>query len=229
MQTDFVAAVSHEMKTPIASVQAMAERRADGAVASPAKALDYAERIHAEMLRLGASVRNVLDASRIERVGGRAVVRPAPGEPSAVVADVAEALRPVLERRGYSFDVETSPAARPVRVDADALRSVLTNLLDNAAKFSPDRREVTLRAGPRAGGGFRIEVLDRGPGVPAGDRAKVFDRFWRGADAKRAAVPGLGLGLHVARELVLAHGGSLTVLDREGGGAAFVVDLPEAA
>ncbi len=238
MQADFVAAVSHEMKTPIAAVQAMAEMLADGRVPDPARARTYAERIRAEMQRLGATVRNVLDAARIERGAGSTLVRPRPGDPAAVVEGVAAVFRPALEGRGFRFDVASKPAPRPVPVDADALTSVIANLLDNAMKFSggtngSGRKEVAIEAGPIDGtdggghvDGYRIAVLDRGPGVPAADRERVFDRFFRGDAARHEAVPGVGLGLHVAREIVRAHGGAIRVEDRAGGGAAFLVDLP---
>jgi signal transduction histidine kinase len=225
MQGDFVAAVSHEMKTPVAAVQAMAERLADGLVSDPERARAYAARIHAEAARLGASVRNVLDASRIER-DPSTVVRTAPVDPGPLVVEVVESLRPVLEARGFRVDLEAAPAGRVLAIDSAALRGVLENLLDNAAKHSGEGREVSVRAGPRPGG-YRVEVLDRGPGVAVGDRERVFQRFFRGDVARRDAVPGVGLGLHVARALVVAHGGSLTVSDRAGGGAAFAVDLPE--
>jgi signal transduction histidine kinase len=226
MQADFVAAVSHEMKTPIASVRAMAERLADGAVAQPERARAYAQRMEAEMTRLGATVRDVLDAARIERGVGVAV-RPVPTDPAAVVREAVEAARPALERRGFRVLVEADPSPAPLPLDADAFTHVLNNLLDNAAKFSDEVREIEVRAGP-ADGVWRLEVLDRGPGVPPAERARIFDRFARGEEAKRRALPGVGLGLHVAREIVRAHGGTIRAEGREGGGARFVVEVPEA-
>lgn len=224
MQADFVAATSHEMKTPIAGVQAMAEMLATGRVPDPTRARLYAERIHAEMARLGATVRNVLDAARIERAA-ETVVRLRPLEPVDVVSAFVEGVRPALEGRGFRLEVETRAAGRAMAVDPDALEHVLGNLVDNAAKFAETRREIEVHAGPR-GDGFRIEVRDRGPGVPEEERERVFRRFERGARARERALPGVGLGLHVARALVRAHGGTLAVEGREGGGATFVVDLP---
>lgn len=224
MQEEFVAAVSHEMKTPIAAVSAMAEMLANGRVPS-ARGREYAERIRAEMQRLGTTVRNVLDASRIER-GVQRLVSRRPSDPGEVVRTVADVVRPSLEARGFRFDVDVTPPPRPLPVDPEALTSVLGNLLDNAAKFSTEQKEILLRAGPKAGG-YEIQVLDRGPGVPRSERARVFERFARGEAAVREAIPGVGLGLHVAKELVEAHGGTIRIEDREGGGAAFVVELPE--
>jgi signal transduction histidine kinase len=141
---------------------------------------------------------------------------------------MAQAVRPMLEARGFDFQVEVAAARAPCDVDADAFASVLGNLVDNASKFAGDRREILLRAFPSRAG-FRVEVLDRGPGVPPAERERIFRRFYRGAGAARGALPGIGLGLHVARETMRAHGGSIHVEEREGGGAAFILELPEHA
>ncbi len=226
MQADFVAAVSHEMKTPIAGIQAMAEMLADGRVPDPARAHAYAERIRAEAARLGAGVRNVLDAARIER-DPSSIVHPVPVEPSVLVEDLASVMRPVFEGRGFRFTVKTTPSPRPIPIDPDSFGSVVGNLLDNAAKFSTETKEIDVEARPVANG-YRVAVSDRGPGVPRDERAKIFDRFQRGEHARRMAVPGVGLGLHVARNLMKAHGGSISVTDRGGGGAVFVVEWPGA-
>jgi signal transduction histidine kinase len=214
------------MKTPIASVQAMAEMLADGRVSGPTKPREYAERIQAEMARLGATVRDVLDAARIERDAG-VVVRPRPVDPAATVRDAVEAARPGLERRGVRLDLEETPSPRPLPLDPDAVAHVVHNLLDNAAKFGGPEKAIEVRAGP-VEGGYRVEVLDRGPGVPVAERERVFERFTRGEDAKARAVPGVGLGLYVAKEIVEAHGGAIRVEDRDGGGARFVVEWREA-
>jgi len=226
MKDDFVAAVSHEMKTPIAGVAAMAELIADGPD-DPARTRRYAERIGVEMGRLGATVRDVLDAARIER-DPTAAIHPRNLEPGDVVRETAAGVRPALERRGFAVEVVVTAAGRPYLVDPDALAHVLHNLLDNAAKFAGDRREIAVRAAPHPHA-YRIEVLDRGPGVPPAERARVFDRFVRGALAREGAVPGVGLGLHVARALVEAHGGTIAVTARDGGGARFIIELPPAA
>jgi signal transduction histidine kinase len=226
MQADFVAAVSHEMKTPIASVRAMAEMLSDGAAEDPERARVYAERIEREMRRLGASVRNVLDAARIERTEEVPLSR-RPAEPLRVVEDAVAAVLPSLEGRGFRVVTTGRPLGRALALDPDALHGVLANLLDNAAKYSGEAREIAVEAGPSpAAGTYRIAVLDRGIGVPPEERPRLFRRFFRGAAAKRAAIPGVGLGLHVAREAVRAHGGDLVAEARDGGGSAFVVTLP---
>ncbi len=226
MQADFVAAVSHEMKTPIASVRAMAEMLSNGVADEPARARRYAERIEHEMRRLGASVRNVLDAARIERMEEIPLSK-RPVEPARIVEESVAAVMPAFERRGLRVSLTARPLGREAALDEDALQGVIANLLDNAAKYSGTAREIEVDAGPAEDGvEYRVRVLDRGIGVSADERSRLFERFFRGAAAKRAAIPGVGLGLHVARSVARAHGGDLAFESRDGGGSAFVLRLP---
>lgn len=225
MQGDFVAAVSHELKTPIASVRAMAELLADGVADDPSKTRAYAARIESEMTRLGTTVRNVLDASRVEQAGALGLAR-TELDPAEVLHEVANGIRPLLERRGYPFEVDIRSAPRPLQIDGAALRSVLVNLLDNAMKFAGPGRSLRLVGAGEADGGYRFAVEDDGVGLPPGDPERLFRRFHRGAGAKEAAVPGIGLGLFVARQVVQAHGGTIRAEQVPQGGARFVVVLP---
>lgn len=224
MQSDFVAAVSHELKTPIASVRAMAEFLADGSAGDTEKVCDYARRIEGEMGRLGATVRNVLDVARIERQGRLPVVIRA-DDPAAVVKRTCEAFQPTLEARGFEVRVDVRPAPHAVLLDRDALQSVLMNLIDNAAKFSKEVKSIEIEAGP-VDGGYRIVVRDRGRGLPAGGGDRLFGRFVRDDAVKRDAVPGVGLGLYVVKEIVAAHGGRVRANRRDGGGSVFEVTIP---
>jgi signal transduction histidine kinase len=185
---------------------------------------EYAARIESEMRRLGTTVRNVLDASQVERQGVLPVAV-ALADPAQVLVGLAETIRPELERRGFEFVCEAEPPAGPIPLDADALRGVLVNLLDNAAKFSLDRKEIRLEGRPTEGGGYGIAVLDRGPGIDPRQQERLFGRFYRGDEARRGAVPGVGLGLHVARSVIDAHGGRLWAERRDGGGSAFRIEL----
>lgn len=243
LKDEFVATVSHELKTPIAGMSALAELLADptpGAAADePDRVRRYGERIHGEALRLAATVRNVLDIARVERDPTHAV-RLAPGDPADAVRTTLALAAPAFARRGASLVAHVEAASAPLLVDPEALAHVLHNLLDNALKFSaarfitarsddagPNGAEVEVHAAPAPQtGGYRIEVLDRGPGVPLSERTRVFRRFARGRTAQTDAIPGVGLGLHVADLLVRAHGGTIEIGDREGGGARFVVLLP---
>jgi len=227
MQADFTAAVSHEMKTPIASVRAMAEFLGTSGH-DPERAQRYAGLIEAEMARLGGTVRNVLDAAQIERGVLPVTVRPA--DPAALLARVVEAARPRLERDGFVLEAEIESAPGPLPVDSDALQGVLENLIDNAAKFSgPPSSAVSRRIrieGRPSRDGYVMAVLDRGVGLDPAQQRRLFERFYRGAAARQGAVPGVGLGLYIAKQVIEAHGGTLQARPRTGGGAVFEVDLP---
>lgn len=225
LQSDFVAAVSHEMKTPIASVRAMAEFLKDEPGLTP-RARTYATNMMREMERLGGSVRDVLDVARIERAG-RLHLDPQPDDPARVLQLLVEHLEPVIEARGRELVARLEPlqGGAQVLVDAEGLRSAVRNLIDNAAKFAPAGSTVELEGHAHAGG-YRVEVLDRGPGIDPGQARRLFKRFVRGQAARDGAVAGVGLGLHIVQEIVLGHGGEVRAERREGGGARFVVHLP---
>ncbi len=223
-QADFTAAVSHEMKTPIASVRAMAELLADAPEGDAERTRRYGERIDREMQRLGATVRNVLDAAHIER--GTLPVHPAPGDPAALLERLGRSVRPSLEARDFEFVVAVEEASDPIPFDSQAIEGVLLNLIDNAAKFSREHKSIELHGAPAPGGGYRITVLDRGVGLGSVNPNELFGRYNRGAAAREGAVPGVGLGLHIARQVVDAHGGRLTARNRPRGGAVFELVLP---
>jgi signal transduction histidine kinase len=222
-QSEFVAAVSHEMKTPIASVRAMAEFL-EGEPDLPDRPREYAARMGREMERLGRTVGNVLDVARIERQG-RLVLSRKEARPDEVVRRIAESVRPAIEARGLELEVDVPESEAQVVLDEDALRGALGNLLDNAAKFGGSGGLVRL-TGAANGQTYRIAVEDRGAGVPEKEQGMIFERFARGRGAKAGAVPGVGLGLHVVRAVARAHGGRVFVETPEAGGARFVMELP---
>ncbi|HSD27055.1 MAG TPA: ATP-binding protein, partial [Vicinamibacteria bacterium] len=138
--------------------------------------------------------------------------------------------RLVLDQAGLTVERDVAADLPEVRGDAAALRRALANLLANAAKFAAAGRWVAVRASAAPGGrAVELRVEDRGPGIPRDERGRVFEPFYRGPAAERNATPGSGLGLSLVRHVVRAHGGSVHVEGREGGGAAVVVELPAAA
>ncbi|HEX7124799.1 MAG TPA: HAMP domain-containing sensor histidine kinase, partial [Thermodesulfobacteriota bacterium] len=136
-------------------------------------------------------------------------------------------LAPEAARRGVSIVVEPAPPVL-VRATADAVAVIIGNLLDNAVKFSPPGGRVAVHLDARGGRG-RVAVADQGPGIAPGDRARVFERFYRGDPSRAPGSPGVGLGLAIAQALARAHGGRIEVGDTPGGGATFTLDLPLAA
>ncbi|WP_326820355.1 DUF4153 domain-containing protein [Streptosporangium sp. NBC_01756] len=212
---ELVANVSHELRTPITALRAVLENMVDGVSAPDQATLETAL---AQAERLGRLVAQLLDLSRLES-GARLIEL----EDVELGPLCDQALREaVLARDGVTARCEVA-AELNVRADPDLLAQVLANLLDNAVRHSPDGGVVVLAA-VAAGEGVRLRVTDEGPGIPAEDRARAFERFSR-LDAGRAADDGgAGLGLAITKEIVELHGGSVHV--EEGAGCRIAVDLP---
>jgi two-component system phosphate regulon sensor histidine kinase PhoR len=216
--------VTHERKTPLASLRLLAEMLDEGRVRAPAQQREYFRMLAGETVRLQALIDNVLDLGRMER-GERALdLRPC--ELGEVVRDAVAVFAPVAARDGRTVTVRGDEGALPVRADRAGLTQALLNVLDNARKYGAGARiEVTLAAGPHA---VRVAVRDFGPGVPPAERERIFERFVRGAAQAAGDVPGVGLGLYLARAIARAHGGELRceAPDDGGPGAVFAFVLP---
>jgi signal transduction histidine kinase len=180
------------------------------------------EVIDRESRRLAHLVENLLQFSRSGRAGP-AGPPPPPHELGALVREVVESFSPVAEAAGVRFRAEIAPSVC-ARVDPDAFRQVLLNLLDNAVKYGPKGQEISVALDVREGR-VRLAVEDEGPGIPAAERERVFCRFERLARDKARTVTGTGLGLAVVRELLSAVGGRAFVEEGRGGGACLVVEL----
>ncbi|GAA3954948.1 HAMP domain-containing sensor histidine kinase [Actinomadura viridis] len=211
---EFVANVSHELRTPISALRAVLENVADGVTPATPRVLESALD---QTERLGRLVTQLLDLSRVD--AGAAGLEPSEIDVAAFVAEVtAEAAAGRPETR---FETSVPPGLR-ARADRDRLHQVVANLLDNAARHGPPEGPVTVTAAPLAGDrpgatGLVLEVADEGPGIPPGERARVFERFSRGAATPGARVGtpggGTGLGLAIARWAVELHGGDIQVVD----------------
>jgi signal transduction histidine kinase len=217
---ELIANVSHELRTPISALRAVLENVVDG-VTEPDPptmrlALEQAE-------RLGRLVTTLLDLSRID-AGAVELDREDVALEEFLGTVAREATVKMLARgndgRRPKTVVDVAPAALTVRADRERLHQVAANLLDNAVRHSPPDGTVTLRARLETGG-VRIEVCDQGPGIPPGERVRVFDRFDRGS--RQAADGGTGLGLAIARWVVDLHGGRISVAEPAEGGAGPVV------
>ncbi len=220
----FAAAAAHELRTPIAGLQLHAEMLAEG-LGDPGQRAHYAAIVSSEAARLGRVVANMLDLSRLER--GAQLANPVPGELGEAVARLVERARPRLEDAGVVLELALEPGLPTASFDADALHQILDNLLDNAEKHTRSVAERRVRvAVRRSGDRLAVEVRDNGPGVPRGRHRDLFRPFTRRAEAPR--MPGLGLGLALARGLARAQGGELVVAPEDGPGAAFVLQLPPA-
>ncbi|HVH11260.1 MAG TPA: HAMP domain-containing sensor histidine kinase, partial [Gemmatimonadales bacterium] len=223
LRTDFVSGVSHELRTPLAQIRMFSETLLLGRVRSAAERLRSLEIIDQEARRLTHLVENLLHFSRSERQATR--LSPAPAPLGVLVRQAVEAFSPLAAARGATLRTELAEGL-VAPVDADALRQMLLNLLDNAVKYGPAAQTITVGL-EASDGRARIRVEDEGPGIPAADRERVWDRFWRLERDRGSAVAGTGIGLSVVRELVALHGGRAWVDDAHAGaGACFVLELP---
>jgi len=231
LKSEFVANVSHELKTPLALVRMFAEMLQSGRVASEAKRQEYLDIIVNESERLTNLIENVLDFARVER--GRGSYEFADGDVGAAVARAANVYRYRAEREGVELAVDVAPRLPPAWIDERALQLAVINLVDNALKYAPDGKTVAVKVTPEDDA-IAIRVTDRGPGVPADDRRRIFERFVRGSNASSSAadggaprpVRGSGIGLALVKHIAESHGGRTYVEDGEGPGATFVIVLP---
>jgi signal transduction histidine kinase len=227
-QRDFVANVSHELKTPLTSIQGFAQAILDGTANTEDELQQAAEVIYAEAGRMHRMVLELLDLARLD--SGIAAFERRPFALDNLLEGVVQKLMPLAG--ASSVDIQTEIGHLPVIVgDPDRLAQVFTNLIDNAIKHSPAGEKVTVRA-QHLGDQVDVFVEDRGPGIAEGDIRRIFERFYQVDKSRRGGSErGTGLGLTIAREIVLAHNGDIQVYNNASQnlgthGAVFVVKLP---
>lgn len=223
-QRDFVANVSHELKTPLTSIQGFAQAILDDTADTPEARRQAAQIIYNEAGRMHRMALDLLDLARLE--AGTADLKMSSVDVKALLRSAVEKFTPQAERAGIHLHL-TLPAGLPNLIgDGDRLAQVFTNLVDNALKFTPIDGQVTLSA-TTAGAQMEIAVTDTGVGVPKEALPRLFDRFYQ-VDASRAGGEGhgAGLGLAIVKEIVEAHGGRISVRSEVGHGTRFVIHLP---
>lgn len=228
LRAEFVSGISHELRTPLAQIRMFGETLRLGRVRSEAERQRSLEIIDQEARRLAHLVENVLQFSRADAGDAGASVRlaPEPVQLARAAREALEAFAPIASGRRVTLRAAAEGEV-VAAADRGALRQILLNLLDNAAKYGPIGQTVTVGVAHRDGRAL-ITVDDEGPGVPAAERARVWQPFVRLASPEHRATTGSGIGLAVVRELVLSHGGRAWVEDGMVG-ARFVVELPAAA
>jgi signal transduction histidine kinase len=219
MRRDFVANTSHELKTPVAAIQAAAETLPDAARHDPKAAVRFAEQLHRDALRLSRIVSDLLDLSRLE------AERPAlaPVRLDRLANEEVKRFREQAERAGVTLQVRAEPVS--VQGSSDDLTLLVRNLLDNAVRYSPDggRVEVELTSTDREA---LLAVRDTGIGIPSRDLPRIFERFYRVDRARSRETGGTGLGLSIAKHVAEQHGGRIEVDSELGQGSEFRVRLP---
>jgi two-component system sensor histidine kinase KdpD len=215
-------AVSHDLRTPLASIKAAATSLLSDEVDwDPDQAKAFAKTIDAQSDRLTHLVANLLDMSRIQAGAVKPAIRPVDVED--MLYNAVATLGPVAP----SVVIDLAEVLPPVAVDPGLMERALANVMDNAVAWSPPGTAVRVEAG-RAGEDVDIRVIDQGPGVPREARERVFEPFQRLGDGAGASAHGIGLGLAVAKGFTRASGGELMVEDTPGGGATFVFSLRRA-
>jgi len=230
-QREFVANISHELKTPLTSVQGFSQAILDGTADTPEEQIQAAQVIHDEAGRMHRMVLDLLDLARLD--AGTFNMKRTPVDIPALIRSVAEKFAPQAQAAGISINVN-SPALPAFPGDSDRLAQVFTNLVDNALKHTTAGGNVTLRASlvesltvPGPGREIQVEVTDNGAGIDEAALPHIFERFYQ-ADPSRPGGKkhGTGLGLAIVKEIVGAHGGKISVRSTWNEGSTFTVLLP---
>lgn len=221
---DLIAAVSHDLRTPLASLRALAEALDDGVVDDPEGVRRYLRLMTSETERLNMLIDDLFELARLESGALRLDRSPSPVQD--LISEALERMTAQAGRKGLQLAGEVVGDPPPVLIDGQQMTRVLLNLVQNAIRHTPADGSVTLRA-VLAEDGVLVEVRDTGEGIGAEDLPRVFDRFYRG-DPARTREAGAGLGLAIARGIVEAHGGRIWVESEPGRGTRFAFTLPAA-
>jgi signal transduction histidine kinase len=221
-QRDFIANVSHDLKTPLTSIQGFSQAILDGTASTPDQLSQAAGVIYSEADRMHRMVLDLLELARMD--AGIADFKQQPVDLANLLQDLVEKLTPQARQAQVNLRTEIGPLT-PLTGDEDRLVQAFANLVDNALKFTPANGEVVIRAG-QAAGQIEVSVSDTGPGIPAEDIPFIFNRFYQTDKSRSRERRGSGLGLSIAGEIIQAHHGTITVHSLPGKGSTFTVTLP---
>jgi two-component system phosphate regulon sensor histidine kinase PhoR len=232
VRKDFVANVSHELRTPLTSIRGYVEALLDGAKEDPEHATRFLEIIMKQSDRLNLILEDLLQLSQIE--SGQALFKRDAVNLRLVVERTLAVIKPLADKKGHELAVTLPDDLPPILGDEERLEQVLTNLLDNAVKYTPESGSIRFDArrinGRRRGESslemLELSVTDNGLGIPEPDRPRVFERFYRVDKARSRELGGTGLGLAIVKHIVEGHGGQIWVEGNEPTGSRFVMRFP---
>jgi len=222
LKSDFVSNVSHELRTPLSLIRLYAETLEMGRLTNPEKYQEYYCIIRKESERLTALINNILDFSRIE--AGRKEYDFRETDLRELVRNTLDSYRYQIEQHGFAYE-EKIDEVPPLRVDREAMARSLVNLVNNALKYSQDRKFIGVSL-YCDNGSVKLEVVDHGIGIPPQERSKIFEKFYRVGDPLVHNTKGSGLGLSLVRHIAHAHGGDVLVDSSPGQGSKFTITLP---
>ncbi|MDO4919256.1 cell wall metabolism sensor histidine kinase WalK [Kocuria sp.] len=221
IRNDFVANVSHELKTPVGAISLLSEAIADASEDREA-VLHFAASLHRESARLTALVQDIIELSRLQ--GTDVVAQGAPVDLNRAVGEAVDRSRLAAETRSIEVKVG-GRVDTPVFGDPDMLVTAVRNLVDNAVRYSPEGTRVGVGLRER-GGTALITVTDQGPGIPEAEQDRIFERFYRVDGARSRQTGGTGLGLSIVKHVMAQHGGEVSVWSQPGRGSTFTLVLP---
>jgi two-component system, OmpR family, phosphate regulon sensor histidine kinase PhoR len=232
IRRDFVANVSHELRTPLTSIKGYVEALLDGAKDDPNSSTDFLEIILKQSERLNLIIEDLLELSKIE--SGQVLFKREPFHVQNVIERTLSMMKPLADKKGHRLTSWVAPDLPLVTGDEERLVQVLTNLIDNAIKYTPGEGTITIAAhsptdsqiAGSAVSTIEISVTDTGIGIPEQDRPRVFERFYRVDKARSRELGGTGLGLAIVKHIVEGHAGKVWVEANEPTGSRFVVRLP---
>ena len=222
-RSQFVASVSHELKTPLTAIRMFAETLLLRGSPDANMREEYLETIVNESERLTRLLNNVLDFSKIEQ--GTKQYRLAPHSLGSIAQSAVASMQYPLAQQGFELCVDIENDIPLVAADPDAIQQAVLNLLSNAMKYSGDGPRIDLRV-KRVDGKALLWISDRGLGIPSGEQHRIFDKFYRVSGPDRDSIPGTGLGLTLVQHIANAHGGTVTVESAPGEGSTFSLTLP---
>ncbi|HET9554688.1 MAG TPA: ATP-binding protein [Anaeromyxobacteraceae bacterium] len=223
LQTDFVNKVSHDLRTPLTSIRMFVETLQLGRLTDPARQAEALEIIAEETARLSGLINRLLDWARMESGKRSYDFAVQPVEP--IIDAALGAFEPQRLHQPAEVVRAIQPGLPPVRADREALVEALLNLLNNAHKYTGSEKRITVGAA-RSGPTVLVTVADNGPGIPAPDQKRIFEKFYRARDPLERSIEGSGLGLAMVKHIVSAHGGKISVSSEVGHGATFTIALP---
>jgi two-component system phosphate regulon sensor histidine kinase PhoR len=223
LRRELTANVSHELRTPLTSIKGFAETLLAGAMADEDTCRRFLAIIDSEADRLVKLVDDLMDLSRLE--SKRVALELTQVDVGGLVAHTVDKLRPIADTARLELH-QTAPPGIVVNADSDRLEQVLTNLIDNALKYTPAGGRISVAVSPR-NGEVEVSITDTGRGIPADDLPHVFERFYRADRSRTRGSGGTGLGLAIAKHIIEAHGGHISVRSRRNEGTTFTVTLPK--
>jgi signal transduction histidine kinase len=222
-QSDFLANVTHELKTPLSVMQAAGENLADGRVQDQQRLKNYGSHIFSEAVRLSKMIDKLLDVAKAN--AGESLVEPQPTDIGEVVKSYLEKHRKFFRDKDVTLDIDIDKNLPPVNIDQNSLETILSNLVDNAIKYSTDEKYLGIRV-LKKNKQVELSITDRGIGIDKKNLSNIFTKFFRVEDSLTAKTKGHGLGLSIVKNLVELNSGSINVKSKPSEGSTFIITFP---